>query len=134
MVSNQNCESVITKRINISVSNAPKGDQIWLIHPAYFSTDYFTYNFITSNMTWLKWERGETNRKRKKTKLIKYAYNAELYGFRSILNKTRLKLENWVEIIFWFLPGSHRRRWLAWRQSKHTVNSNFFSIIQKFLI
>ena len=55
LVSNQNCKSAITqKRINISVSNAPKGDQIWLIHPAYFSTDYFTCNFITSNMTWLK--------------------------------------------------------------------------------
>ena len=55
LVSYQNCKSAITqKRINISVSNAPKGDQIWLIHPAYFSTDYFTCNFITSNMTWLK--------------------------------------------------------------------------------
>ena len=39
-----------------------------------------------------------------------------------------------VEIIFWFLPGSHRRRWLAWRQSKHTVNSNLSLLRQEFFI
>ena len=72
LVSNQNCESVITKRINISVSNAPKGDQIWLIHPAYFSADYFTYNFITSNMSWYKKEGKPLKKENKAHKMRNY--------------------------------------------------------------